>query len=121
MTKILNEKEVELWAQNLRWGILDVIGLRFINKWRFLRFLKKNGYEGDYCLVNSMIRYSLVEYGIRTVLCKPESSEYIATHPCSVVQLEKVGNFDGAEIFFVEIKDSNKMELLKEASQVVVE
>ena len=113
MTKILNDKEVEFWSSFSSWAsMLDMVGLGFINKWRFLRFLRRNGYEGDYCLVNSMIRYpSSCMFEIRTVLCRPHSLEYVATHPCSVLQLEKVGNFDGAEVSFVEMKDSNKIEI----------
>ena len=121
MVKILNEKEVEVWAQNLRWAMLRVIGLKFINKWRFLRFLKKNGYEGDYYLVNSMIRYFPNEFEIRTVLCKPDNFEYIATHPCYIQQLKKVGNFDGAEICFIEkMKDSNKIEIGEKKSLNII-
>ena len=113
MTKILNDKEVEFWSSFSSWAsMLDMVGLGFINKWRFLRFLRRNGYEGDYCLVNSMIRYSPNVVEIRTVLCKPDNFEYIATHPCFIQQLKKVGNFDGVEICFIEkMKDSNKIEI----------
>ena len=98
MVKIVNAKEVALWSPSLNWAMLDVIGLGFINKWRFLRFLKKHGYSGSLFIVNAFIYLSLYEKELRTVVSAISPDEVSK----SFVTLKEIGKFDGETIYFLE-------------------
>ena len=97
MLKIVNEKEVALWSPSYNWAMLDVIGLGFINKWRFLRFLKKHGYKGKLFLLSSFTRFSLGENEIRTVISVVSPYEMSGLK----VTLTEIGVFDGETIYFL--------------------
>jgi len=98
MVKIVNEKEVTLWSPSLNWAMLDAISLGFINKWRFLRFLKKHGYRGNLFIVNAFIYLSPYEKELRPVVSAISPDEVSK----SFVTLKEIGKFDGETIYFLE-------------------
>jgi len=97
MVKIVNEKEVAIWSPSYNWAMFDVIKLGFINKWRFLRFLKKHGYKGKLFLLSSFTRFSLGENEIRTVISVVSPYEMSGLK----VTLTEIGVFDGEVKLFV--------------------
>ena len=97
MVKIVNEKEVAIWSPSFNWGMLDVISLGFLNKWRFLRFLKKHGHRGSLFIFNALIYISPHEKVLRSVVSAISPDEVSK----SFVTLTEIGEFDGATIYFL--------------------
>ena len=102
--KIVNAKELVIWSPSLNWAMLDAISLGFINKWRFLRFLKKHGYRGNLFIVNAFIYLSPYEKELRPVvsaISPDEVSKSFVTLK-DFVTLKEIGKFDGETIYFLE-------------------
>ena len=106
MTRILNEKEVSIWSPSSIWAMLDVVGLGFINKWRFTRFLNKHEYKEDYLIVNALIHFSAYQGETRSVVCKPDTAVSINECPTLLI-LEEIGDFDGDKVYFAKVKDKD--------------
>ena len=96
--KIVNAKELVIWSPSYNWAMLDVIGLGFINKWRFQRFLKKHGCRGSLFIFNALIYLSPYKKELMPVVSAISPDEFSK----SFVTLKEIGKFDGETIYFLE-------------------
>ena len=107
LTKILNEKTIAYWTPSFKRMFLHFFGFgcisKFINKRRFLGFLKRSGYNGEYYIATATIHHSPGERSIRSVISKHSTEEL----SCCQITLKEIGVFDGVPIYFAEKRLTN--------------